>query len=64
MTRFDISRMVEDIEECLNQMWASPNITGYKQGGCEATRLCGCIRVEFKFCYGCCKLRGYLDASE
>ena len=65
MTRFDINRMVEDVEECLNRMWASPGITGYKHGCCEATRLSGCIRVEFKFCStDAVKLRGYLDASE
>lgn len=65
MTRFDVNRMVEDVEECLNQMWASPSITGYKHGCCEAARLSGCIRVEFKFCSrDAVKLRGYLDASE
>jgi hypothetical protein len=65
MTRFDVNRMVEDVEECLNQMWASPSITGYKHGCCEAVRLSGCIRVEFKFCSrDAVKLRGYLDASE
>lgn len=65
MTRFDVNRMVEDVEECLNQMWASPSITGYKHGCCEAARLNGCIRVEFKFCSrDVVKLRGYLDVSE
>lgn len=28
MTRLDVNHMVEDAEECLNMMWASPNITG------------------------------------
>ena len=65
MPRFDINRIAEDVEGCLNQMWASPNITGYKQGCCEATRLNGCIRVEFKNCSAdAVKLRGYIDASE
>lgn len=65
MTRFGINRMAEDVEGCLNQMWASPNITGYKHGCCEATRLNGCIRVEFKFCStDGVQLRGYIDASE
>lgn len=47
MTRYEVNKMVEDAEECLNQMWASPNITGYKYRSCEASRLSGCIRMEF-----------------
>lgn len=50
MTRFDVNRMIKDVEECLNQMWASPCITGYNYGSCEATRLNGCIRLEIKIC--------------
>ena len=50
MTRFDVKRMVEDVEECLNKMQALPGIMGYKHGCCIATMYSGFISVEFRFC--------------
>lgn len=47
MTRFEVNHMIEDATECLNQMWAEPKIFGYQHGCCTATKLNGCIRMEF-----------------
>lgn len=50
MTRFDVNRMIEDVKECLNQMYASPGITGYKHGCCEVARIGEYISVQFNYC--------------
>lgn len=47
MTRSDVNRMVEDVEECLNQMCALPGITGYRHGCCQVTSYIDFISVNF-----------------